>query len=234
MSKGVKPQKQISAQKVFKPVGKIAILVDDREAETEVVKELEHFDCLLKIMRLTVADFLLSDRVAVEKKTFDDFIQSMVDGRLFQQIAALCDNYERPLMIVEGTQLFQPRALHPNALRGALAAISVDFRVPILWTDDAGETAALLFTIAKREQEEKNRSLAIRSKKKKWPLARQQEFLIAGLPAVSTMTAKRLLKHFKTPERIFSAGEKELQEVEKIGKEKANKIKQILESEYDG
>ena len=72
-----------------------------------------------------------------------------------------------------------------------------------------------------------------RTKKKAKSMNQLQEFLIAGFPKVSTKTAKRLLKHFKTPERIFKAEESELTKVEGIGKETARKIREILTKKYE-
>ncbi|MBI4896157.1 MAG: hypothetical protein HY832_01270, partial [Candidatus Aenigmarchaeota archaeon] len=46
-------------------------------------------------------------------------------------------------------------------------------------------------------------------------------------------TAQKLLTHFSTPERLFAANEKELQEVDGIGKVLARKIRFILSHTYD-
>lgn len=226
-------KRKFAKQKIFPVKGKVLIFADTREADTAVVYALRTMDCIVKTKRLDVADFLLSDRVAVEKKTVDDFLQSLVDGRLFQQLAALCGAYEKPVLLIEGgNSLFLRRAIHPNAIRGAFGAIAVDYRVPILWTSDSEESAAQLFSIAKREQLAEKREVAVRQKRKIESRAAQQEFLLAGLPAVSSILARRLLKHFKSPEKVFSASDKELQKVEGIGKEKAKKIKELLQKKY--
>lgn len=218
-------------QKILK-TDKIVIFVDDREVSSGIVSELKQLGVDVIIKRLAVADFLLSEIVAVERKTIDDFLQSIVDRRIFEQLNALSENFEKPILLIEGSKLNVARAIHPNAVRGTLSAIAVDFRVPILWTETPEETAALLFTIAKREQTQEKREVAIRGKRKALSSEQEQEFLVCGLPNISTVLAKRLLEHFKTPERIFKASEEELKEVEGIGKEKAKRVKEILGKIY--
>ena len=84
----------------------------------------------------------------------DDFLESLIDGKLFKQMAQLRDAYSRPVLILEGDNLLTKRNINHNAIFGSLASITVDFGIPILSTKDARETADLLNVIAKREQRE--------------------------------------------------------------------------------
>jgi Fanconi anemia group M protein len=221
-------------QKTFeKEPGKIVIYADIRETSQQLNNILKK-RCELREMQLEVADYLLSERVAVERKVSADFLQSLIDGRLFKQLAAMKENFESPLLIIEGEELFDDnRKIHPNAIRGALASIAIDFAVPIIWTKNALETAEQLFIIAKREQLDEKKSVALRGKRKMHSLNEEQEFLVSGLPKVSTVTAKKLLKHFGSPEKIFAAPESELMKVEGIGEKMAKRIKQVLVKKYE-
>ncbi len=212
--------------------GKVIIYADNREADTKVLAILKK-RCEVREKQLKVADYVLSKNVACERKTGNDFLQSLIDGRLFSQIKALKDSYENPLLLIEGEISLEERNIHPNAVRGALAAIAIDFSVPIMWTKTQLETADMLFTIAKREQGEKKSRIGLRNKRKFLSLNQQQEFLISGLPKVSDVLAKRVLKHFGTPEKVFTASEQELQEVEGIGKVMAKKIRKLLTRKYE-
>jgi len=51
---------------------------------------------------LKVGDFVLSGRVVVETKTVNDLAASIIDGRLFDQLAAMTDLYGRSVLLVEG------------------------------------------------------------------------------------------------------------------------------------
>lgn len=212
----------------------VTIFVDVREQRTSIVKKLKE-KANVELRQLPVGDFILSDRVAVERKTVDDFLQSMVDKRLFDQASELTRNFEIPLLILEGSKdIFSQRNIHPNAIRGALVSLPLDFGISIIQTKNEGETAEILFAIAKREQIEANRTVALRGERKPLTLHERQRFIIESLPFVSAVLARRLLEKFGSVQAIVGAGEKELMEVEGIGKKKAKDIRKVVKSTYVG
>ena len=213
----------------------VVIVADHREAASGVMKHLSGMDALVRAEQLETGDYVLSDRVAVERKTISDFAGSIMDQRMFEQLERLAKSYEKPLLVLEGDQnsLFD-NGLHPNSVRGALSSITVDLGIPILWTRNPKETAAQLYWIARREQLEQDRKIQIRSLGMDAPLHKHQEFLVSGLPFVNSVMSERLLKRFRTPRRLFSATEEELKSVEGIGEVKARKIRELLDGKYDG
>jgi len=212
---------------------KIKIIADHRENASGVFKELLEMGVDLEICQLKVGDFILSDRVGIERKSVGDFLQSMIDKRLMEQTKLLCETFECPVLIIEGKSLYLRRAIHPNAIRGTLAALAVDIGIPMITTVDEKETAQILFAIARREQVLENREIAIRGGSKKLTLSECQRFIIEGLPGVSAVLAKRLLEHFGTAEKVLCASEENLRQVQGIGKEKAKEIRRILTSTYE-
>jgi Fanconi anemia group M protein len=214
---------------------KIKIFVDHRETKNHVFSHLKDMDAELACEQLKTGDFVCSDRVVIERKTVSDFVQSMIDRRIFRQVAEMKECFEKPVLIIEGdsSRMFSERDIHPNAIRGALASIAIDHRIPIIWTSDARETAEQIYWIARREQSEEKRTVAIRCPEKKKTTSDHQEFLIAGLPDINTKLGRNLLKKFKTPKRVFSAKPEHLMKVEGIGEVKARKIWELLNSEYE-
>ena len=93
---------------------------------------------------------------------------------LFKQLSNMARTYERPVLIIEGENLYTGRQLHPNAIRGVLASIVTDFGVPILNTRDEAETAEMIGTIARREQEDNKRTPSLHGKKTAMTLKEQQ------------------------------------------------------------
>ena len=219
-------------QKVLKNEKDVVIIADVGEMTTKVAAILQG-RCKLREKKLHTGDYVVSKRIVVERKVSDDFLQSIVDGRLFHQIKEM-KKYEKPIIIIEGNHIMNnERNIHPNAVRGAISSIATEFSVPIIWTQSQLETAEMLLTLAKREQLGKKSTLAIRTKKRIRSPNEQQEFIVSGLPQVSGKTAKKLLKHFGSPERVFSASESELQQVEGIGKIMAKRIRYILAKKYE-
>jgi len=210
-------------------MSKVLIFVDTRESS--ILEYFKQYDCTIQKKMLLYGDFICSDRVCIEKKIIKDFIQSITDKRLFQQLRAMKDNFEKPILIIEGEESLYGY-LHPNIIRGALAAITVDLSIPILWTRDLADTAGLVYWIAKREQIDEKREVSLRNKRVPETLKEQQEYLISSLPDISLVRANALLEHFKTPQNIFNASAKELKEVKGIGEKIAEKIKEIIEKEH--
>ncbi len=211
----------------------ISIVVDTRELSSSVVRELLALGVVSKPRKLEVGDYVLSSRVCVERKTTEDFLESIIDGRLFEQAIMLRRSYAKPVMIIEGNSIYTARNIPPQAIRGALAAIAIDLGIPIFFTDSESETAALIAAIAKREQEEGGRYVEIRGEKRTATLKEQQEFIVAGLPNINTTLARRLLKEFGSVERVFTADKEELERVHGIGEKIAEEIRRVVTSPYE-
>jgi Fanconi anemia group M protein len=204
------------------------VILDHREGAGGVARHLHELGAQLEPRQLDVGDFVLSDRVAVERKTSADFVDSLVDGRLFDQLKAL-KAYPRPFLLLEGESLYGHRNVSAEAILGAVAAVAVDLGIPVLQTKDALDTARFLVAVAKREQQRENRKLAVRHGK---PLsdAERQLFLLCGLPGVSDVLARRLLAAFGSVAAVFSASTVELAAVEGVGPAKASEIRRILDA----
>jgi len=171
--------------------------------------------------------------VCVERKTVDDFLQSIIDKRLMEQAGELSKNFAIPILIIEGENLYGKRGIHPNAVRGTIATLAVNFKISIIPTQNAEDTASILAIIAKREQEEEHRVVAIRGEKKVMSLNEKQQFIIESLPNVSGVLARRLLEHFGSVQNVVNAEEFELKQVEGIGKIKAEEIGQVVKGKYE-
>ncbi len=223
---GIKVQRVLNTDRV-------TVLVDTRE-NNMVPSYLRETGAEVLMKQLNVADYICSDRVAIEKKTISDFLQSIINQRIFKQLGELAESFERPVLVIEGNpeMLFLERGIHPNSIRGVLSSIAIDYKVPIIWTSNPKETANMIYWIAKREQEKEKRELQIRYKIKVGSIARQQEFLVSGLPHISNKLSKRLLKQFKTVRKVFNAKPEKLMKVDGLGKEKAAKIWNILNEYY--
>ena len=210
------------------------IYADSREAKGGVVRVLHTMGFDIKLQNLEVADFVVSDRVAVERKSVDDFLESLINRQrdLFGQLINLRKSYSRPLLIIEGENLYGRRNVHPNAVRGAIASIVVDLSIPVIFTRDARETAELIAAIARREQELKEREVALHTGKTKMTLKEQMEYIVSAISDIGPVIARNLLEHFGTIQAIANASEEELMKVPKVGKKTAEKIRKLMTTPY--
>jgi len=233
---GVKTEKLFGQQSLaaynWDYAGRVKVYADVRERSSTILSALkERAD--VELRQLPVGDFLLSDRVCVERKTMGDFLQSIIDKRLLSQISEMRRNFDVPILILEGAdRMYSQRNIHPNAVRGMIAAIAVDFNIPIIPTEDEEDTAQVLIAIARREQEEKDRIVALRGERKPELISERQRFIVESLPHVSAVLAGRLLEKFGSVEAVMTASEKKLEEVEGIGEKKAQDIRKVVKTGY--
>ncbi len=212
---------------------KISIYADYREKGLRIIKGLIDMGVDIKLDMLGCADYVLSRRVGVEYKTVEDFVNSIIDGRLLSQVRELKRNYDRPLVIIEGTQdIYSVRKIHPNAINGLISTIVVSYGVPLLYTKNTLESARMLWSIAKREQEETSSDFQLHTDKKARSIKEQQEYIVSSFPNIGPLAAKELLKKFKTVKKIVNAKGEKLKKVPKIGEKTAKNIREILDSEY--
>ena len=106
----------------------------------------------MTLERLAVGDIIIGDRIIIERKTARDLLDSLVDGRLLSQCRRLYYSATRPLLIIEGVELFETRAVHPNAVQGALSWITLDLGLSVIMTKNTLETALFISMTAKKEQ----------------------------------------------------------------------------------
>ncbi len=221
--------------KDFSPSEEQSLIVyaDSREANSTVLKELVNQGVKVVTKPLEVADYVISDKVGIERKTIQDFLASMIDKRLLQQLKDLRNNFEKPLIILEGEEdLYSLRKIHPNAIRGMLATITVSYSIPMVKTQNGADTAMLIRAIAKREQDSTERDFSLRLERKPLTTKEQQEFVIESFPGVGPVIAKEILKKLKSIKNVANASLEELKEIDNVGEVKAKEIKELLDALY--
>ncbi|OQX80375.1 MAG: hypothetical protein B6D61_02100 [Bacteroidetes bacterium 4484_249] len=174
------------------------------------------------LKRLNAGDYLINNRILIERKTADDFVLSLITNRLFYQCEKLKRNSEYHLLLVEGNPYKTNHKITREAIQGALLSVSAAWQIPVLFSKDKNDTANLLIHTGKQMLIDKIPKLRKGYKPKK-PKNRQLYFL-QGLPSVGPSLAYRLFVHFGSVGKIMKATEKQLMKVDGIGKAKAEKI----------
>jgi Fanconi anemia group M protein len=210
-----------------------AIIIDDRETQSRVVENLSTLGVRISIQRLPVGDYQVGDRVVVERKSARDFVDSLVERDLFGQLSALAAHALRPVLIIEGGDIYAQRDVNQNALRGTLAAITVDMGISLLFTRDEEDTARMLLVIARREMERGEKGARVPVRKSYASSREEQEAIIASFPEVGLKNARQLLAHFGSIRAITGATEEDLAGVPGIGKKKAQRIAGLSQKKYD-
>jgi Fanconi anemia group M protein len=204
------------------------VFVDYREEK--IANLLEKMGCKIVRMNLPIGDFVVND-VGIERKSFEDFISSIIDGRIFEQANSLSSAFKKPIIIVEGFGVVE--RIHENSFYATLAYIVSKSNVTIFRTKNEEETAKLIYWIARKEFENSG-NVGYKIKEKKVNVQTIQERILAAFPGISTVLSKRILKKFGSLKKFFNASERELMEVDGIGEKTAKRIRKIIEEEYKG
>jgi Fanconi anemia group M protein len=213
----------------------VEIVVDQRELDSAIARDLSTREGVeTRLETLAVGDYVVSDRVAVERKTVADFLDTLTGGdrSLFEQVGDLARHYARPVVVLEGEGLYEERNVHPDAIRGALASLSVDFGVSVLRTEGEADTADLLAVLAGREQTTRDRAVSVHGEKSAKTLGEQQEYVVGAIADIGPVTARSLLEHFGSVEAVMTASEEELRAVSGVGEVTADRIRTVVGSDY--
>ncbi len=205
---------------------KITIIADNREKKSGIPDLLAAKNVDVIMRQLFVGDYMINDEIVIERKTSGDFVQSIINGHLFDQCARLRKSGAVPLIIVEGNPFKTRHNISPEAIKGALLSVSLSWQIPVIRSSGKEDTARLMIMASQKYD---NPPVFIRRKGiKPKKIQRQQHYFVQGLPGIGPALAHRLLLHFKTIERIVLADIKSLEKVEGIGKEKAATLYQFL------
>lgn len=207
----------------------LRIIADERERKSGIPDLLKNVGVNIEMKTLPVGDYIVAPETVVERKSIQDLVSSIFDGRLFDQCSRLKEHFQNPIILMEGdVDQIEEITENPLVFYGAISTIAIDFKIPIIPTPNASHTAKLLVSMSSRKESLKGPFL--KKIKKSNDLQRQQLSALCSLPGVGDKTAKRLLAKFGTPLKAFTASYTELAKIEGLGGARAKKIKNILES----
>lgn len=219
--------KEKEEEKETIPNIKFPIIVDTREKQSLVIANLVNKKAKIKIEKLEIGDYLIGE-IAIERKTFSDFLGSMINKRLMEQLIEL-KKYPKGFLILEGFyHNYNDFKIHENAIRGMLLSVITEFQVPIIYTQNEEDTAKFLILLARKQEKEK-KDLAIRPIKRIKSSEEQKQFILEGFPGLGPTLSKKLIKEFPNLKEIFNASKEELRQIENFDDAKIEKFKDILE-----
>lgn len=210
-------------------IEKLRIIVDDREKKSGIPDLLKAIGMKIELKTLVVGDYIVAPETIVERKSIQDFVSSIFDGRLFDQCSRLKEHFQNPIILLEGNvDEIEEITENPLVFYGAISTVVIDFKIPIIPTPNASHTAKLLVSMSSRKESTKGPFL--KKIRKSNDLQRQQLSSLCSLPGVGEKTAKRMLSKFGSPLKVFSASTTELAKIEGLGGARAKNIKKMLES----
>jgi ERCC4-type nuclease len=194
---------------------KLQILADNRE--TDVATKLSMMPNVEVIFKqIAVADFVLSDTVAIQRKTGQDLVSSIIDGR-YSDLKNQKQIYSDLILIIEDKdQAFVRGQLPVKTILGAIASAIVKKKISTVFTKDVDETAILLERMAfQLQQEDKN--YPVERKRPSLTLEERRLYLLQGFTGCGPEISIRLLAKYKTPWAVINAIGQNSIDVDKVG-----------------
>ena len=209
-------------------VEELRIIIDERERKSGIPKLLKSIGVNVEIKTLPIGDYIVSHETVVERKSINDLISSIFDGRLFDQCNRLKEHFQFPIILLEGNvDEIESITENPLVFYGALSTIAIDYKIPIIPTPNASHTAKLLVSLSSRKESIKGPLL--KKIKKSNDVQKQQLSVLCSLPGVGEKIAIRMLEKFESPLKVLSASTKDLAKIPGLGESRAKKIKKMLE-----
>lgn len=183
------------------------IIIDNREQKLIEVLKKNHKTVAYESKQLDVGDIIVSKNVAIERKEGSDFISSLMDNRLFEQLSRLKETYPTPILILEGLNdtIFENTGMNIKSIYGALAFISYKLEIAVIPTRNIEDTAIVVERVAYREQIKDEMPVMSRSAPKNMDNFQRRCFILEGLLNVGPRKAEQLIDKFKTPFKVFEA-----------------------------
>lgn len=206
------------------------IIADYKEKDSGVMQILYEMNVLLELQNLHVGDYIVGEYI-IERKSFIDFINSIIDGRLYSQLNSLKEvEDKKPILILEGDEdILIDTTLHENYIKSIILKIILEYKIPIIRTKDFIETAKYIYLLS---QESYLNARLPQFQKNIKSLDDVKLEILKTIPGIGENLAKKLLNRFKSLKNIFNANKVELEKI--VGEVKADRIKKIYEEEYRG
>lgn len=207
----------------------IQILIDHREKVSGISEMLSERQVKIGFAMLRAGDYVINTHITVERKTSEDFIQSIIHNRLFEQCKRLKGNAARPLIIIEGNPYTTRHNISPEAVKGALLSVMVAWQIPVIHAKNREDCLSILLGLGKQDLKSDILLRPLNGYKPKRIGTHRLRFL-QGLPRTGPKIAYRLYDHFGSIRSVMHADAKQLRSVTGIGKKSAEMIVQFLDS----
>jgi len=211
--------------------------------ESVIFPLLDKYGVPYEVRNLEVADYII-DGIGIERKTITDYLNSLMTGRLNNQLYNLSYNFDLSYLCVVGYisegLIYSKisRKAYISSLVGSSLKRANDGKMGQVVTVNLETDYDFVFflkALHKKLSEGDTVRLPIRRVKKKvvtdYELAKT---VIMAFPGVSEIRAEKILKKFGSIKKFINASLEDLKSVEGIGKVTAQKIFELINKNFGG
>lgn len=176
---------------------------------------------------LSVGDYVLSNSVAIERKTPEDLVASILDGRFTDQLRRLSEAYPKGVLLVTGSlEEAAARSPNPGLVYSSLAQACLS-SVSLVVSGSEESAAHIVKWLAAEAKNSWTGYEPMIKRKPKDQSTQQQAFnVLTAIPSVGPKRALKLMEAFPSLQAIFEAPEARLAQI--VGPSVARNIKSAL------
>lgn len=187
------------------------VVYDHREEKSGVPGLLALHGLEMEATQLPVGDYIVRERMAIERKSPADFASSLRDGRLFEQADRLRSEFGSALLLLEGRP-----PLKKAVVDGAIGSL-LRRGLSVLRVADGKESAEWIARLARQEAKGHGQPKSRGPRKATLTPLDSARLSLTMLPGISSVKAERLLEHFGSLKAVTAAEAADLQAVDGIG-----------------
>lgn len=205
------------------------ITVDSREPPLikKLLKEIKEIDITVK--KLPEFDYIIGDRIGVERKSYPDLVGSVASRRLYDQIRRMLKTKYKPYILLEGhishaynytvyNKYFKQDA--KDVALGANVSIAVSWNIPTLYAETPFDTITILQKLCKKHEVYRDKLPTPER------TLRPTEKVLSIIEGIGPTTARRIVKKCGTNLSYYNKDK--LLNVKGIGEKTATKVLKFL------
>lgn len=215
------------------------ILIDNRERRSGIPELFGDAGWDITYFNLPSGDYIYKD-IVIERKTPEDFMQSVYNNRLFKEIHQMqidSNNFKHIYIVIQG-DMRDLLSLSKNMKQIQSLEISCSIRgAPILFVGSRNPSDFYNFidSLITKHYDGKDRTPFSYTYRK---ISTDNEYkitvnVLVGYKLIGEELAEKLLRHFSTIKAVHNASVEELMEVEGIGKKKAEMLYKLFNFDWN-
>ena len=227
----------------------LSIHAETLSAGSPVAQQLIERGVQVQAANLNAGTYLITGTCAILHLQLSEFSRWITDKTIFRRITDFKRAVKEPVLIIEGVENTDVRTVSPSALRAALAFVTVNNRVPVLFAADKTESADLIYAMVNQSQNGMGLTLDAsgvtsptitspepstdadhgtngngNGSSAEGELINLPEQIVRMIPEIGPITAQALLRRFGSLRDVFAANAQDLTKIDGIGPKKAKKI----------
>lgn len=214
------------------------ILVDSKEisGSQDIISDLRFkHDIIVSAAQLPGCDYIVSNRMAVERKQWSEFSNGANRSKLIERMQHLGELYDRPCLIVEKDRVKageekSTRPVHWTKYVDRTLALLLRSEIKVMFTDNYIETAGALADLCRLEQR-KNMMINVPVDLNDEQLHRVKFFL--SVPKLSYIHALNLCDGFRSITEFIKSNITLIERLGKMSRNRATEVYNYLRRKFD-